>query len=138
MAELKTKATKASVKRFLDGLADEQQRKDSYAICKMMERSAGSKAAMWGPSIVGFGHCMYRYPNGKEMPWFPIGFSPRRTALTLYVMHGLRTRPDLLKKLGKHKTGKGCLYIRRLADVDQKVLEELIGASIADAQEQAR
>ena len=125
-AELKTKKTKASVKDFLSALKDEQQRKDSLLVARMMEKATGDKPEMWGPSIVGFGHVTLRYPSGRELDWMKIGFSPRKQNLTLYVLNGSKEQIELLKKLGKHKTGKGCLYINRLADVDTNVLEKII------------
>jgi len=135
VAELKTKATSASVKEFLDAIEDEQRRKDCYTVAKIMQRATGSKPVMWGPSIVGFGNFTYKYPGGKEMAWFPIGFSPRKTDLTLYLMGGgFHLQAERLKRLGKHKTGKGCLYLKRLADVDLDVLTEVVAASLVDLQ----
>ena len=130
MADLKTKATTASVTEFLNAIPDEQRRKDCFAVLKIMQRVTGSQPVMWGPSIVGLGSYVCKYPNGKEMNWFPIGFSPRKAALTLYLLGGLQEAR--LKRLGKHTTGKGCLYIKRLADVDVAVLTEMIAASISN------
>jgi len=133
MAELKTKATTASVEEFLDAIPDEQRREDCYAISKIMQRATGKKPVMWGPSIVGFGNFTYKYPGGKEMAWFPIGFSPRKNDLTLYLMGGgLHLQKERLQRLGKHKTGVGCLYIKRLADVDVAVLTEMVAAALTD------
>ena len=133
MAEMKTKASKASVQDFLGGIDDAEQRKDSQALAKLMREITGAAPKMWGPSIVAFGSCVYRYPNGREMDWFPVGFSPRKSALTLYLMGGLEPHAALLKKLGKHKTGKGCLYINRLGDVDVAVLEKVIRGTLKEA-----
>jgi hypothetical protein len=122
-AELKTKETGASVNEFLDGLNDEQQRNDSRTIIKIMERITGDKPKMWGPAIIGFGSTTLKYPSGRELDWMKIGFSPRKGNIVLY---GMATGAYSAKDLGKFKTGKGCLYIKRLADVDQKVLLNLI------------
>jgi hypothetical protein len=128
MAELKTKKTAADVKTFLAGLADEQQREDATKVAKLMQKLTGAKPAMWGPSIVGFGHYRYVYDSGREMDWFKIGFAPRKGQLVLYGMGG--SEAVQLKKLGKHKTGKGCLYIKKLADVDIAALTDLIQSSL--------
>jgi hypothetical protein len=133
MAEMKTKATKASVAAFLRGIEDEDQRRDSQTIARLMEQATGSPPKMWGPSIVGFGSHVMRYPNGRELDWFPVGFSPRKSALTLYLVGGLAPRAQLLGKLGKYKTGKGCLYIKRLSDVDVAVLEKVIRGAVREA-----
>jgi hypothetical protein len=126
--ELKTKETGASVDAFLDGLADEQQRDDSRAIVKMMRKVTGEKPRMWGPAIIGFGSMTLKYASGRELDWMKIGFSPRKGNIVLY---GMAAHADAAKDLGKFKTGKGCLYIKRLADVDQKVLEKLIKDSLS-------
>ena len=133
MAELKTVPTKLSVDKFLRGIADEQKREDCYQILKLMEKATRSKAKMWGTSIVGFGEHHYVYESGREGDWFITGFSPRKQNLTLYMMGGFDQFQDLLPKLGKHSTGKGCLYINKLADVDIKVLKELITKSAKTA-----
>lgn len=125
--ELKTKETAASVDTFLDGLADEQQQNDSRAIVKMMQRATGEKPKMWGPAIIGFGTTVLKYSSGRELDWMKIGFSPRKGNIVLY---GMAAGANAEKDLGKFKTGKGCLYIKRLADVDQKVLEKLIKDSL--------
>ena len=130
MAELKTKATNASVTDFLNSVADEQKRKDCFEIVKIMKQATKSDPKMWGPSIVGFGDYHYVYESGRENDWFLAGFSPRKQNLTLYLMSGFDRYNDLLKKLGKHSTGKGCLYIKKLADVDTKVLKELVEESV--------
>ena len=130
MAELKTIPTRASVDKFLKGITDEDKRADCYQILKMMEKATKSRAKMWGTSIVGFGAAHYVYESGREGDWFITGFSPRKQNLTLYMMGGFNQFEDLMKKLGKHSTGKGCLYINKLKDVDTKVLKELITKSV--------
>lgn len=131
--ELKTNASAASVDDFIDGVADESRRDDCRALVKMMQKATKAKPVLWGPSIVGFGTYEYRYPNGKSMQWMRIGFSPRKSDLTLYLFPGPQ-REAKLAALGKHKCGKGCVYIKRLADVDKKALTELIDASLVDLQ----
>ena len=128
MAELKTRATKASVDTFLQGIRDEKRRQDCYAILKIMKKATKAEPKMWGTSIVGFGDHHYVYESGREGDWFLTGFSPRIQNLTLYSMGGFDR--ELMKKLGKYKTGKGCLYINKLDDVDLNVLQELIGTSV--------
>ena len=130
MAELKTKATAASVSDFLGAVDDDERRKDCRTVAKLMEKATGAKPKMWGPSIVGFGDHRYRYESGRELDWFLTGFSPRKRDLTLYIMPGFDRYDDLMASLGKHSTGKSCLYIKRLADVDMKVLERLITESV--------
>lgn len=130
MGEMKTRATAADVQTFIEGIEDEAQRKDAQHLLRMMKRVTGEKPAMWGESIVGFGRYHYRYESGREGDWFLTGFSPRKRDLTLYIMAGFDRWDELMERLGKHKTGKSCLYIRRLEDVDPKVLEELIAASV--------
>jgi hypothetical protein len=130
MAELKTRRTNASVKAFLDKVTDEGRRKDCQALVRLMKQAAGAQPKMWGPSIIGFGDYRYKYPNGRENDWFLVGFSPRKQDLTLYIMAGFDKHDALLAKLGRHKTSKSCLYIKRLSDIDQSVLHELISASI--------
>lgn len=126
MAELKTKKNEASVEKFLNAIKDEQTRADCAEIAKMMSQATKADAKMWGSSIVGFGEQRLKYASGRELDWMQIGFSPRKQNLTLYV----HLDEGLLKKLGKFTTGKGCLYIKKLADVDKKVLKEIISASI--------
>jgi hypothetical protein len=128
--ELKTKATKSSVEKFLDSIESEQKRADSYAILDMMQKATKEEPKMWGPSIVGFGTYHYKYDSGHEGDMCMIGFSPRKAALTLYVMLGSGVTEDLLEKLGKHKASKGCLYIKKLEDVDTKVLNEIIKRTV--------
>jgi hypothetical protein len=138
MAELKTKPTKLSVSKFIDGIQDEQQRKDAKALVQLMKGITGSEAKMWGSSIVGFGDWHYKSGSGREGDWFEVGFSPRKQAMTLYLMSGFVWFPEMMKKLGKHKTGKGCLYIKKLDDVDPKVLKQLITESIKVTRKLAR
>ncbi len=132
-AENKTQETSASVEKFLESISDETKRNDCYTILKMMKRSMKVKPKMWGTSIVGFGKVHYKYASGREGDWFRLGFSPRKQALTLYVTGTVSQQQELLKKLGKYKTGKGCLYINKLDDVDIKVLEQIIIAGAKQA-----
>lgn len=131
MAELKTTRTGASVAAFLKRAAPGERGKDCAALSRMMAKATRSRAAMWGPAVVGFGTCHYGADGGRE--WFLAGFSPRKAALTVYLMGGVRRHPNLLKGLGPHKVGGGCLYIKRMADVDQAVLAKLVAASVRDA-----
>lgn len=126
MAELKTKKNTASVKGFLQSVVDTQMREDCNTVAELMSSITKSNPKMWGATIVGFGEYHYRYESGREGDWFLCGFSPRKQALTLYIMGGLESQKDLLTKLGKFKIGKSCLYIKRLEDVDMKVLKALI------------
>jgi len=131
MADNKTKPTKASVTVFINALTDQTRRTDAKALVKMMQDAAGEKPQMWGPSIIGFGSCHYRYESGREGDMPLIAFSPRKAATVLYNVTGSSDSKTLLAKLGKHTTGKGCLYIKKLADVDQEVLQTLIVKSLA-------
>ncbi|MBL8101348.1 MAG: DUF1801 domain-containing protein [Anaerolineales bacterium] len=126
MAELKTKQTDASVEDFLNSVKDGQTRADCFEILKIMKQATKEEPKMWGSSIVGFGSYHYKGASGREGDWMLTGFSPRKQNLTLYLMGGFEAHADLLKKLGKHKTSVGCLYIKKLDDVDVKVLKELI------------
>ena len=128
--ELKTKLNDASVTDFLNSVEDEQKRKDSLEIMKMMKQVTKAEPKMWGTSIVGFGSYHYKGASGREGDWMLIGFSPRKQNLTLYIMPGFERYPELMKKLGKHTIGKSCLYIRRLSDVDTNVLKELMAESV--------
>lgn len=129
MAELKTKATAASVEDFIRNVGDEKKQSDSFQIIKMMAQATGEEPKMWGTSLIGFGHVRLKSPNtGRETDWFRIGFSPRKGNFSLYV--GVEKHVEALKKLGKHKTGKGCLYIQSLEDVDVTVLDQIIRNSI--------
>jgi len=135
MAANKTQPTEFSVSAFIDSVADENKRADAKALLRMMRKATGEKAKMWGPSIIGFGSYHYRYETGREGDTPLVGFSPRKSGLVLYRMFGFEDAEELLGKLGKHSTGKGCLYIKKLADVDQKVLESLLARSLEAAQE---
>jgi len=129
LAEIKTKPTSISVESFIDSIADKQKREDSRVILKMMEKAMKEKPKMWGSSMIGFGDVRYKSPaTGREVDWFKIGFSPRKTNFSLHLID-LKRHADLLSKLGKHKTGVGCLYIKKLEDVDIKVLEKMINAA---------
>ena len=130
MTELKTQKNKASVAAFLASIEDERKREDSRVLLTLMQEITGDKPSMWGESIIGFGSYCYRYADGRENAWFQTGFSPRKQNLTLYIMPGFDRYEDLLRKLGKHKTGKSCLYIKRLEDVDLEVLKELVKDSV--------
>ncbi len=133
MAELKTKVTDASVEDFLNAISDETKRVDSFKLLKIFEEVTGEKAKLWGTSIVGFGQYHYKSErSSQEGDWLMVGFSPRKAALTLYLMLGLITHSDLMKNLGKHKESAGCVYINKLEDVDEKVLRELIAHSAAE------
>jgi hypothetical protein len=130
MAELKTKVHEASVDEFLDKVADPQKREDAKQLRTMLERVSGHPAKMWGPSIIGFGAYHYKYDSGHEGDMARIGFSPRAKELVVYLVPGFEDKEQLLGRLGKHKIGKSCLYIKRLTDVDQNVLEQLAGRSL--------
>ena len=128
MAEMKTRETGVSVSKFIESVDDEQRRKDARVLVRMMQAATGEKAKMWGPSIIGFGLTRLTYADGREVDFLLIGFSPRKSDLLLYI--GAPKFKALLKRLGKHKTGKSCLYIKKLDDVDIDVLGQLIEASI--------
>ena len=130
MSELKTKSTDADVEAFLTTL-DATRQQDCRTLVALLSEVTGALPVLWGPSIVGFGRYHYRYPTGQEGDWFLVGFSPRKTALTLYVTAGFAHYESLLAKLGRHTTGKSCLYLKRLSDVDADVLRELVSASVA-------
>ena len=129
MAELKTKKNDASVLEFLNAVDNEQRREDSLQLLRIMEEVTGEPAAMWGPAIVGFGSYHYRYASGREGDWMLTGFSPRKQNLTVYIMAGFARYDELMSRLGPHKTGKSCLYLKKLSDVDESVLRQLIAAS---------
>jgi len=135
--EPKTKKTAVDPRSFLDTISDEQQKSDSMRILTMMEEISGEPAVMWGDSIIGFGSYTYRYASGRTGDWLRIGFSPRSRNISLYIMDGCLSYSaddesnDILARLGKHKTGKACLYIRRLSDVDESVLRELISRAVS-------
>ena len=130
MAENKTQPTDADVEAFLNAVDNERKRADSFAILKMMKEVTGEEPVMWGPSIVGFGSVHYKYASGREGDMGLTGFSPRQANLTLYITDGFDKYGDLLSRLGKHKTSVSCLYINKLADVDQDVLRELVQRSV--------
>jgi hypothetical protein len=131
MAENKTKPTTMSVPTFLDACPDEARRTDAKALAKLMQKVTGKKPAMWGPAIVGFDSYHYVYESGREGDMLIVGFSPRKAANVLYGAIGFDGAEALLAKLGNHTTGKGCLYIKKLAEVDIKVLETLIEQAVA-------
>lgn len=131
LAEIKTKPTESSVNDFINSVKDEQKRKDSFVILKMMQKASGEKPKMWGSSLIGFGRIIVKSPtSGREVEWIRIGFSPRKANLSLYLSGNIKKHAATLKKLGKHKTGLGCLYINKLADVNLKVLEGMIKTSL--------
>ena len=127
----KTRPTGASVAAFIDAVPDERRRADCREVGLMMQTASGAPPEMWGPSIVGFGRYRLLYANGREDDWPVIAFSPRQQDLVLYLMPGFEERQDLLARLGRHRTGKVCLYLKRLSDVDPAVLRELVDASVA-------
>ena len=131
MAELKTKPNDQSVQAFLDAVTDEKKRQDSLTILELITQSTGAEARMWGDSIIGFGSYHYTYASGREGDWFLTGFAPRKRNLTLYIMSGFSQYDDLLGKLGKFKTGKSCLYINKLDDIDLPTLRALVEQSVA-------
>lgn len=126
MAELKTKVNEQSVTKFLNSITDKQRRQECLTVLEMMKKATKTEPKMWGSSIVGFGKYHYVYASGREGDWFLTGFSPRKQSLTLYIMGGLSAHEALLQKLGKHKTGKGCLYVNKLEDLDLPTLRKLI------------
>lgn len=131
LVEIKTKPTTASVEDFINTIKDEQKRKDSFVILEMMKKASGEEPKMWGSSLIGFGIKRYKSPaTGREVDWLLIGFSPRKANLSLYLTMDIKKHASALKKLGKHKTGIGCLYINKLEDIDLKVLKEMIDASL--------
>ena len=131
MAELKTKKNSRSVQAFLNAVEDSGRRRDCKTIAKLMRDVTGERPSMWGDSIVGFGAYHYKYASGREGDWFVTGFAPRKGSLSLYLTCDLSQMRPILGRLGKHKTGKGCLYIKRLEDIDQDVLRELIEKTAA-------
>lgn len=127
LAEIKTKQTDSSVEDFINSVADEQKRKDSYVLLELMEKAVKEKPKMWGSSMIGFGKMRYKSPaTGREVDWFKIGFSPRKANLSIHLCGSMEQHAESLKKLGKHKTGAGCLYINKLEDVDVNTLEQII------------
>ena len=130
MAENKTKPTGSSVQEFLENIEDPVKRSDCNTLVQLMSELTGAPPVMWGDSIVGFGNYRYKYASGREGDWFQVGFSPRKQSLSIYVMGYLEQYPEILKGLGKHKHGKGCLYVNKLEDIDLGVLRSLIETSI--------
>ena len=131
VADIKKKQNDASVEVFLNSVTDENKRKDSFTILQMMKKVSGAQPKMWGDSLIGFGNRRFKSPaSGREVDWFLIGFSPRKAAFSLYMGLDLKQHDAALKKLGKHKTGRGCLYINKLEDIDKKVLEGIIKESL--------
>ena len=130
MTELKTKPNDQSVEAFLDGVADEKRRQDCFTVLELMRQITDTEPRMWGDSIVGFGSYHYKYKSGREGDWFLTGFSPRKQNLTLYIMSGFDQHDVLLEKLGKFKTGKSCLYIKKVEDIDLPTLRELVRQSV--------
>ncbi len=139
MAALKTQKNKASVKEFIQAIPDEKKRKDSEALLKIMKAATGEKAFMWGDSIVGFGDYQYKSDRSKQGgDWFIAGFSPRKTSLTIYLMAGISNYKVLVGQLGKCKISGSCLHINSLANVDLKVLKELVGTAFNDFKERVK
>jgi hypothetical protein len=130
MAELKTKPTDASVEAYLNCVEPEKKRQDSFAVLELMREVTGEEPKMWGSSIIGFGSYHYKYASGREADWMLVGFAPRKQALTLYIMSGFEGYDELMADLGKHKTGKSCLYINKLDDIDLDTLRELVKQSV--------
>ena len=125
-AKLKTEKTKSSVKDFLNTVKEDQKRGDSFAILEMMQKATGDEPKMWGSAIIGFGDLTFKYESGRENDWFKIGFSPRKQNFSLYGLLNSDIKREMLKKLGKHSTGKGCLYFNYLKDIDVEVLKQII------------
>ena len=131
LVEIKTKPTSSSVEDFIKAVPDEQKRKDSMVLLELMKKATGEEPVLWSNSIIGFGNKRYKSPaTGREVDWLRIGFSPRKANLSLYLMVDIKEQASALKKLGKHKTGAGCLYINKLEDIDLKVLKGMIDASL--------
>ena len=130
MAELKTKLNEGDVYMFLNSITDDKKREDAFTILNLMQEATDAKPNMWGDSIVGFGSYHYKYASGREGDWFLTGFSPRKQNLTLYIMPGFEKYKTILNRLGKYSTGKSCLYIKKIEDVDLDVLKELIEQSV--------
>src|SRR5688572_2935035 len=128
--EVKTRLTTASVDDFFNGVGDERRRADAFKVLEIFRRVTGEEAVMWGPAIVGFGSRILKYTDGRELDWPIAAFSPRKTSLTLYVICDSPNQPKLLAKLGKHTSSVSCLYIRKLSDVEEEVLEEVIDDSV--------
>lgn len=138
MATLQTTQNKAGVERFLNRIGNERTRKDCFALLALMKRITRAEPAMWGTSIVGFGTYHYVYASGREGDWFLTGFSPRKQNISIYVMSGFSRHANLLKKLGTYKTGVSCLYVKSLSDIDVRMLEEMVKASVASLRKTRR
>lgn len=136
MAELKTKPTRASVSAYINAIKDGERRKDCQALVSMMTKATKAKPKMWGPAIVGFGDYHYKYDTGREADWFEVGFSPRKAALTLYLMGG--KKQELLDKLGAHTQGASCLYLKTLDEVHKPTLQKLIAESVKNIRKIAK
>lgn len=136
MAELKTQKNEKDVVQFLNEIENEQRKKDCFALLKLMEEVTGEPPAMWGDSMVGFGSYHYKYKTGREGDWFPVGFSPRKQNLTIYILAGFKPFEDILINLGKYKTSSSCLYVKKLDDIDQEKLKELIKKSATHIKQQ--
>ena len=132
MSDLKTRPTDASVEAFIDAVDHPRRREDARTLLELMHRVTGEEPVMWGPSIMGYGSYHYRYASGQEADWPVVGFSPRKQNLSIYIMTGFEECDKLLSRLGKHKIGKSCLYVNKLADVDLDALESLVRASVAE------
>lgn len=133
LAEIKTKQTTSSVAAFINSIEDAQKQKDSLAILQFMQKASKEEPKMWGSSMIGFGLLRYKSPaTGREVDWFKIGFAPRKANLSIHLCGSLEAHAGLLQQLGKHKTGKGCLYINKLEDVDTNVLEKIIAAALKE------
>lgn len=138
MAGKKTVATKEDVRQFLDAVADERQRDESQVLLDLMARITGAEPVMYGKAIVGFGDSVITYADGHEEPWFSVGFSPRKGKFSLYVMNDASEHEKILSRLGKYKTGKACLWVRRLEDIDMGVLEEIVKGAVEEDRGQPR
>lgn len=130
MAENKTQPTDQSVKSFIEALDDQQKISDSYSLVKLMKEVTGCDPKMWGPSIIGFDQYHYKYESGREGDMLKAGFSPRKREFSIYIMSGFKRQEELLQKLGKHRTGKACLYVKKLDDIDMDVLREMVEESV--------
>jgi len=131
MADVKTRPTRASVQAFIRDVKDNVRRQECRVLLKLLKQVTRAKPEMWGASMIGFGSYHYRYASGREGDWFLVGFSPRKQDLSVYIMAGFGRYGALMRRLGKHKTGKCCLYIKRLSDIDLKVLQQLVRKSVA-------
>ena len=129
-SDLKTKPGEGSVTAFINSVENEKRREDAFVMLDIMKGITKEEPKLWGPSIVGFGSYHYKYESGREGDWFLTGFSPRKANLTIYIMSGFKEHETLMKRLGKYKTGSSCLYIKKLEDIDMRVLKELINKSV--------